>query len=37
MWEYMLAMIHAGMLTKDDLAQFSDELQRELAHVFDGK
>jgi hypothetical protein len=34
---YMLSMIHAGMLTKEDLPQFSDELQQELSHVFDGK
>lgn len=37
MWEFMLAMIHAGMLTRDDLAQFSDELQRELAYALDRK
>jgi hypothetical protein len=37
MWEFMLAMIHAGMLTKADLAQFSDELQQELAYAFDGR
>ena len=37
MWEYMLSMIHAGMLKKEDLAQFSDELQQELSYVFEGK
>jgi len=35
MWEYMLSMIHARMLTREDLAQFSDELQKELSYVFD--
>lgn len=37
MWTYMLSMSHAGMMTKEDLAQFSDELQKELSYVFDGK
>ena len=37
MGEYMLLMIHAGMLKKEDLAQFSDGLQQELSYVFDRK
>jgi predicted protein tyrosine phosphatase len=37
MWEYMLSMIHAGMLKKEDLAQFSDALQQELSYAFEGK
>jgi hypothetical protein len=35
MWRYMLTMIRAGMLTKDDLAVFSEELQKEMVHAFD--
>ena len=37
MWLYMLSMIRAGMMTKDDLTEFSDELQKELSYVFDDK
>jgi hypothetical protein len=35
MWRYMLTMIGAGMLTGDDLAVFSEELQKEMAHAFE--
>ena len=37
MWLFMLSMIHAGMLKKEDLVQFSDELQQQLSDVFDRK
>ena len=37
MWLFMLSMIRAGMLKKEDLVQFSDELQKELSDVFDRK
>ena len=37
MWLFMLAMARAGMLTKDDLAVFSEELQKEIGYVFDEK
>jgi hypothetical protein len=31
MWLFMLCMLRVGMLKKEDLSQFSEELQRELA------
>lgn len=31
MWLFMLSMLRVGMLKKEDLSQFSEELQRELA------
>lgn len=34
---FMLSMIHAGMMTKEDLAQYSDELQKELSFAIDRK
>lgn len=37
MWLFMLSMINAGMMKKDDLAEFSEELQQSISHVFDGK
>jgi hypothetical protein len=33
MWIFMSLMIRVGMLRKEDLLQFSDELQKELSHV----
>jgi hypothetical protein len=30
----MLSMIRVGMLTREDLAEFSDELQKELSYAF---
>lgn len=37
LWLFVRLMICAGMLKKEDLTEFSDELQREAAYVFDGK
>ena len=37
MWLYILTMIRAGMLKKDDLAHFSEELQKEVAYAFTEK
>ncbi len=37
LWLFVRLMIYAGMLKKEDLTGFSDELQREAAYVFDGK
>lgn len=37
MWLFMVSMIHAGMMKKEDLSRFSDELQQSIAYVFDGK
>lgn len=37
MWISMLSMIHAGMMKKEDLAGFSEELQRSISSVFDAK
>lgn len=34
MWLFLISMIHDGMLKKDDLAQFSAELQSQLADHF---
>ncbi len=33
MWLFMTAMLRVGMLKKEDLSQFSDELQRDFARV----
>lgn len=35
MWLYMLAMIRAGMLTREDMSIFSPELQKEISYAFD--
>lgn len=35
MWLYMLTMIRAGMLIKEDVGVFSAELQKEIACAFD--
>ena len=37
MWLYMLNMIRAGMLTREDISGFSEELQKEMAYVFTGR
>ena len=37
MWIYMLSMIGAGMLKKEDLAGFSDDLQKEISYAFEKK
>lgn len=34
MWQFMLLMIRAGMLTQDDLAGFSPQLQESFAEDF---
>jgi len=31
MWLFMISMVRVGMLKREDLSQFSEELQRELA------
>ena len=35
MFFYMLRMIRAGMMTKEDIEVFSERLQREVSHAFD--
>ena len=35
MWLYILTMIRAGMLRKEDVEVFSEELQKEVAHAFE--
>src|SRR5262245_50598636 len=35
MWLYMLTMIRAGMLSRDDTKVFSADLQKEIAHAFE--
>jgi hypothetical protein len=35
MWLYMLSMIRAGMLRKEDMTIFSEDLQKELAYALD--
>ena len=35
MWLYMLTMIRAGMLTREDVAVFSADLQKEIAYAFE--
>src|SRR5882724_7793052 len=37
MWLYLLMMIGAGMLKKEDLAEFSEELQNKISYAFDEK
>ena len=37
MWLHMSTMIHSGMLTKDDIAVFSADLQKEIAYAFEEK
>ncbi|HRE79712.1 MAG TPA: hypothetical protein PLN52_01630 [Opitutaceae bacterium] len=37
MWLFMLPMIRCGMLKKDDLADFSDDLKNEILYAFDEK
>jgi hypothetical protein len=32
MWLFVISMLRVGMLKREDLSQFSEELQRELAH-----
>lgn len=34
MWIYMLTMIRAGMLKPEDLAEFSEELQKKFTYAF---
>jgi hypothetical protein len=34
MWLFMLAMIRAGMLRKEDLEEFSEELRDKLLYAF---
>src|ERR1035437_1056625 len=34
---FIHSMVGAGMMTKEDLAGFSDELQQQIAYVFDEK
>jgi len=34
MWLYMLTMIRAGMLKKEDMAEFSESLQEEVSYAF---
>ena len=35
MWLYMLTMIRAGMLTREDTAVFSEDLQKEVSYAFE--
>ena len=35
MWLYILTMIRAGMLTKEDVQSFSEQLQSEISYAFD--
>jgi hypothetical protein len=37
MWLYMLTMIRAGMLKKEDVAEFSEELQKEVSYALSDK
>jgi NADH:ubiquinone oxidoreductase subunit D len=37
MWLYMLTMIRAGMLRREDLKVYSEELQKEVASAFEEK
>ena len=37
MWLYMLTMIRAGMLTREDISIFSENLQKEISYAFDEK
>jgi predicted protein tyrosine phosphatase len=35
MWLYILAMIRAGMLSKEDIEAFSEDLQKQVAYAFE--
>ena len=35
MWLYMLTMIRAGMLTREDIPVFSDDLQKKVSYAFE--
>jgi len=35
MWLYILTMIRAGMLTREDISVFSAELQKEMSYAFE--
>jgi hypothetical protein len=35
MWLFMLSMIQVGMLKKEDMAVFSEELRNEIGYAFD--
>ena len=35
MWLYILTMIRAGMLTKEDLKVFSEDLQKQVSYAFE--
>ena len=35
MWLYILTMIRSGMLRKEDIEVFSEELQKEVAYAFE--
>ena len=35
MWLFMLSMIEAGMLKKEDMAVFSDDLQKQVSYAFE--
>jgi hypothetical protein len=35
MWLYMLTMIRTGMLTREDISVFSEDLQKEVLHAFE--
>jgi len=35
MWLYILTMIRVGMLRKEDMEAFSEELQKEVAYAFE--
>ena len=37
MWLFMLSMIHAGMMKKEDFAECSEELRQSISYVFDGR
>eukprot|EP01012_Entosiphon_sulcatum_P067751 TRINITY_DN9755_c0_g3_i3.p2 TRINITY_DN9755_c0_g3~~TRINITY_DN9755_c0_g3_i3.p2 ORF type:complete len:107 (+),score=16.51 TRINITY_DN9755_c0_g3_i3:369-689(+) len=37
MWLFILTMIRTGMLMKEDLAGFSEELQNKVSYAFDEK
>jgi hypothetical protein len=35
MWLYILTMIRAGMLSKEDIEAFSEDLQKQVAYAFE--
>jgi hypothetical protein len=37
MWLFMLTMIHVGMLKKEDVAVFSEELRKEISRAVEGQ